>query len=117
MFGFPPPLTPRTKMQIDPTFNPEHNEFADKVISERASLKLLRVLIGDMDWTQKIAVAQIACNRIGAAEPVQIVEIKPVGRQFSYQLQAAVQLMSELQPDILAEIAIQILEDPHDTNE
>lgn len=104
-------------MQIDPTFNPEGNELADQIIQERASLKHLRVLLNGLSWIQKIAVAQIACNQIGSAEPVQLMKLKPVEETFDYQLRAAVQLMGSLPPKMLAEIAIEILEETKDRNE
>lgn len=104
-------------MQIDPTFDTENNELTDQIILERASLHHLRVLLGGMSWIQKIAVAQMACNQIGEAEPVQIMKLKPVQEIFDYQLQAAVVLMNPLPPETLAEIAIEILEEPRDRNE
>lgn len=104
-------------MQIDPTFDTEGNELADQIIQERASLKHLQVLLNGMDWNQKIAVAQIACNQIGAIEPTQLIKLHPFGETFDDQLQAAIILMGSLPPDTLAEIAIQILEEPRDRNE
>ncbi|MEG4529866.1 hypothetical protein [Microcoleus sp. D2_18a_D3] len=94
-----------------------NNDVADQIIQERTSLKHLRVLLNGMSWIQKIAVAQIACNQIAAAEPVQIMNLRPVEEIFDYQMQAAVQLMGSLPPDTLAEIAIEILEEPRDRNE
>ena len=101
---------------IDPTFNPEGNELADQIIQQRASLAQLRGLLNGMDWTQKIAVAQIACNQISIAGPVRLVQLQPLETS-DYELQAAATLMRLLPPDTLAEIAIEILEEPRDHNE
>ncbi|MEG4372993.1 hypothetical protein QUB29_26415 [Microcoleus sp. B4b_D2] len=94
-----------------------NNDVADQIIQERASLKHLRVLLNGMSWIQKIAVAQIACNQIGSKEHIQLIKLHPFGEQFDDQLQAAIILMGSLPPDTLAEIAIEILEEPHDRNE
>lgn len=104
-------------LPIDPTFNPEGNELANQIIQQRASLKLLRVLLNGLSWSQKIAVAQIACNQIGSTEPTQLIKLKPFGETFDDQLQAAIKLMGLLPPETLAEIAIEILEEPRDHNE
>ena len=102
---------------IEPTFNPEGN-VADKIIQQRASLKHLRVLLNGLSWSQKIAVAQIACNQIGSTEPAQLIKLKPFdGEYFDDQLQAAIVLMGSLPPETLSEIAIEILEEPRDRNE
>lgn len=100
-------------MQIDT----EGNELADQVIQERASLKHLRILLGEMNWSQKIAVAQIACNQIGDATDPQLIKLNPMGEKFDSQLQAAIVLMGALPPETLSEIAIEILEEPRDQNE
>lgn len=96
---------------------PDNNDVADQIIQERASLKHLRVLLNGLSWIQKIAVAQIACNQIGSAEPTQLIKLHPFGKTFDDQLQAAIILMGFLPPDTLAEIAIEILEEPRDRNE
>jgi hypothetical protein len=93
------------------------NDVADQIIQERASLKHLRVLLNGLSWVQKIAVAQIACNQIGAAEPTQLIKLHAFGEAFDDQIQTAIILMGSLPPDTLAEIAIEILEEPRDRNE
>jgi hypothetical protein len=104
-------------MQTDPIIDPEYNELADLIIQEFASLGHLRVLINDMKFSHKIAVAQLACNLIGSTEPVQHVKLKPFGETFDYQIQAAIKLMDSLPLETLSEIAIEILEEPRDQNE
>ncbi|MEG3838912.1 hypothetical protein [Microcoleus sp. herbarium14] len=101
----------------NPTSDTEHNELVDQIVQERASLKHLRVLLNGMTWPQKIAVAQIACNQIGSAESVQLVKLHPFGETFDDQLQAAIILMGSLPAEALAEIVIEILEEPLDRNE
>jgi hypothetical protein len=104
-------------MQIDPSFDTEHNELADQIITERASLSQIRTLLNDLDFSHKIAIAQIACNQIGSAEPGQLIKLHPFGGNFDDQLKAAIVWMRSLPPETLTEIAIEILEEPRDRNE
>ncbi|MEG4419412.1 hypothetical protein QUA70_12485 [Microcoleus sp. LAD1_D5] len=104
-------------MQIDPTYNPEGNELKAQIIEQRASLKHLRILLNEMDFGHKIAVAQFACNLIGSTQLPQLINLKPFREKFDGQLQAAITLMGSLPPDTLSEIAIEILEEPRDQNE
>ncbi|MEG4579342.1 hypothetical protein QUA71_06865 [Microcoleus sp. MON1_C5] len=93
---------------------PDNNDVADQIVQEKASLKHLRVLLQGLDWPQQIAVAQIACNQIGARESTQLIKLHPFTGNFDDQLQAAIILMGSLTPGILAQIAIEILENPND---
>ncbi|MEG4290602.1 hypothetical protein Q5692_18975 [Microcoleus sp. C2C3] len=104
-------------MQIDPTFDPEGNELKQQIIEQRASLKLLRVLINELDWPHKIAVAQIACNQMAGNPSNQLIQLRPIGDRFDDQLQAAFVLLGSLPLETLAEITIEILEEPRDRNE
>lgn len=113
----PLPFTPEHKMQIDPTFDTEGNELADQIIQERATFAQIRGVLDGMDWAQKIAVAQIACNQLSAAEPVRLVKLEPFEKVADYELRAVATLMRLLPPETLAEIAIEILEEPRDRNE
>ena len=102
---------------IDPTFNPEGNDLADQIIQERSSFAKLRGLLNGMTYAQKIAVAQIACNQIAGNPSNQLIQLKPIGNRFDDQLQAAFVLLGSLPLETLAEIAIEILEEPRDRNE
>jgi hypothetical protein len=92
-------------------------DIRDQIIEQRASLNQLRALLNDLDFSHKIAIAQIACNQIGSAEPGQLIKLKPSGERFDEQLQAAIVWMGSLPPETLAEIAIEILEEPRHENE
>lgn len=100
-------------MHTNPTADTENNDLADRIVQERASLSHLRVLLKGLSWPQKIAVAQIACNQIGARESTQLIKLHPFGERFDDQLQAAIILMGSLSVDALAVIAIEILENPN----
>lgn len=104
-------------MQTNQTADPEGNDVADKIVQERTSLIRLRILLQRLNWYQKIAVAQIACNQIGSRESVQLTTLHPFGATFDDQLQAASILMAALPAETLAGIAIEILEEPRDQNE
>lgn len=95
----------------------ESNELEEQIIQERASLNHLRVLLSEMDFGHKIAVAQFACNLIGSTQLPQLINLKPFREKFDDQCLTAIKLMGSLPPDTLAEIAIEILEGPQDTNE
>jgi hypothetical protein len=100
-------------MPTNPTTDTKNNNLADQIVQERASLSHLRVLLKSLSWPQKIAVAQIACNQIGARESTQLIKLHPFGETFDDQLQAAIILMGSLSADALAVIAIEILENPN----
>ena len=93
-------------MQIDPTFDTEGNELADQIIQERATFAQIRGVLNGMTWVQKIAVAQIACNQLSAAEPVRLVKLEPFEKVADYELRAVAALMRLLPLETLAEIAI-----------
>lgn len=103
-------------MQIDPTFDTEGNELADQLIQRRSTVGQIRELINGMDWNQKIAAVQIACNQISAAGTVRLVKLD-LSKTSDYQLKAVAALVRLLPPETLAEIAIEILEGRHDRNE
>ena len=92
----------------------DNNDVADQIVQEQKSLIHLRILLQGLSWPQKIAVAQIACNQIGARESTQLIKLHPFADNFDDQVQAAIILMGSLQPETLAGIAIEILENPND---
>ena len=93
------------------------NDIADQIMQERAAFAQIRGVLNGMDWIQKIAVAQIACNQISATEPVRLVKLESFEKTPDYKLRAVAGLMRLLPPETLAEIAIEILEEPKDHNE
>ena len=103
-------------MPIDPTTDTEQNEILDRLYRQRTAFAQLSRLLNGMNWTQKIAVAQIACNQISAAGPVRLVKLEPL-KSSDYELEAVAGLMRLLKPETLAEIVIEILEEPRDQNE
>ncbi|MEG4815614.1 hypothetical protein [Microcoleus sp. K5-D4] len=103
-------------MQIDPTYNPEGNELAEKIIEQRASLSQLRALLKEITWFRKLAVVVIACHQAITEGPVEYVKLQPLG-EFEYELKAATTWIRSLPPDTLIEIAIEILSEFQDTNE
>lgn len=105
-------------MPIDTDFAiSDEIDITAQIIQQRESLKNLRVLLNGLDFSHKIAIAQIVCNQIGSTEPTQLIKLKPFGEYFDDQLQGAILLMASLPPETLAEIAIEILEEPRDRNE
>lgn len=95
----------------------DNNDVANQIVQEQKSLIHLRILLQGLSWPQKIAVAQIASNQIGARESTQLIKLHPFTDNFDDQVQTAIILMGSLQPETLAEIAIEILEEPRDRNE
>ena len=114
---FLPPQGQKLVIPIDQTFDPEGNELADKIIEERASLALLRVIVRDMTYSQKVAVAQIACNQMAGSPSNQLIQLKPIGGEFDDQIKSAFVLLGSLPLETLAQVAIEILENVTDRNE
>lgn len=100
-------------MKTNQTTDLEGNE-ADKTEQEQTALIGLRILIQRLTWSEKIVVAQIACNQIGSRQPVQLLELHPFGATFGNHLEVASILMAALRTETLAGIAIEILENPND---
>ncbi|WP_293341095.1 hypothetical protein [Microcoleus sp. CAWBG58] len=84
------------------------NSIKSRIIRQRASLSHLRHLLSHVNWSQKIAICQLACNQIDQRE--RLVQVLPVGGEFDTKIKAAIALMAELTPDILSEIVIEIME-------
>jgi len=91
----------------------DNNDVADQIVQEQKSLIHLRILLQGMTYAQKIAVAQIACNQMAGNPSNQLIQLKPIG-EFDDQLKASFTLLGSLQPETLAGIAIEILENPND---
>jgi phosphotransferase system IIB component len=102
---------------IDPTYDPEGNELADQIIQERSCFAQLRVIVNDMTHSQKMAVAQIACNQMAGSPSNQLIQLKPIGGEFDDQIKAAFVLLGALPLEKLAQVAIEILEKFTDPNE
>ncbi|MEG4915770.1 hypothetical protein [Microcoleus sp. B7-D4] len=106
----------QTRQEMHTNWTPR-NDVADQIIQERAALAQVRRTLDEMDWIQKIAVAQIACNQLSAAEPVRLVKLEPFEKTSDYELRAVAALLRLLPPETLVEIVIEILEEPRDRNE
>jgi hypothetical protein len=102
---------------IDPTFDIEGNKIADQVIQEGTSLALLRVLVSDMTHSQKVAVAQIACNQMAGSPPNQLIQLKPIGGEFDDQIKSTFVLLGSLPLETLVQVAIEILQTLTECNE
>lgn len=99
---------------IDPTLDAKRNELAqDQIIQQRASFAQIRALLGGMSYAQKIAVAQIACNQMAGNPSNQLIQLKPIG-EFDDQLKASFTLLGSLPLEMLAGVAIEILEESRD---
>jgi DNA repair exonuclease SbcCD ATPase subunit len=70
----------------DPTYDPEGNDLANKIIQEDSSFAKLKSLVNGMTYAQNIRVAQIACNQMAGSPPNQIIQLKPIGGKFDDQL-------------------------------
>ena len=104
-------------MHTNSTAKTENNDLADRIVQERALVSQLSVLIEEMDFGHKIAVAQFACNLIGSTQLPQLVSLRPFGAKFDNQCLTAIKLMGSLSADALADVAIKILEEPRDCSE
>jgi hypothetical protein len=102
---------------IDPTFDPEGNELADKIIEKRSSVALLRVIVRDMTYSQKVAVAQIACHQMAGNPSNQLIQLKPIGGDLDDQIKSVFVLLGSLELETLVQVAIEILETLIDRNE
>jgi hypothetical protein len=94
----------------DPTYDPEGNDLANKIIQEDSSFAKLKSLIKGLTYAQKIGVAQIACNQMAGSPPNQIIHLKPIGGEFDDQLKSAFILLGKLPLETVAQVAIEILE-------
>lgn len=100
-------------MQTNQITDLEGNE-ADKTEQEQTALIGLRMLIQRLNWPEKIAVAQIACDQISSRQPVQLIKLHPFGANFGNHLEVASILMATIGTKTLAGVAIEILENPND---
>jgi hypothetical protein len=87
------------------------------LLGDRSSLALLRVIVRDMTYSQKVAVAQIACNQMAGSPSNQLIQLKPIGGEFDDQIKSAFVLLGSLPLETLAQVAIEILENLTDRNE
>jgi hypothetical protein len=101
----------------DPTYDPEGNDLANKIIQEDSSFAKLKSLVNGMTYAQKIGVAQIACNQMAGSPPNQIIQLKPIGGKFDDQLKLAFVLLGSLPLETVAQVAIEILEPLTNRNE
>ena len=100
-------------MQTNQTTDLDEND-TDKTEQEQTALIGLRMLIQRLNWPEKIAVAQIACDQISSRQPVQLIKLHPIGATFGNHLEVASILMAALRTKTLAGIAIEILENPNE---